>query len=103
MVLSATDADVIKAFVASGMGIATLPEWAYSAKRDAGLKSIPARHLFAPALSYLWLQRHPCLRGYALQFIEMLSQVWSPARVRQALDDEQELDDALAVDLSVRP
>lgn len=102
VVLSATDADVIKAFVASGMGIATLPEWAYSAKRDVGLKSIAARHLFAPAVSYLWLQRHQYLRGYALQFIEMLSQVWTAPRVRQALDGQDELDDALAVDLSVR-
>ncbi|MEI7784696.1 MAG: LysR substrate-binding domain-containing protein [Betaproteobacteria bacterium] len=101
VVLSATDADVIKAFVASGMGIATLPEWAYSAERDVGLKSINARHLFPPAVSYLWLQPHQYLRGYALDFIQMLSRVWAPERVKMALADEQPLDDALAVDLSL--
>ncbi|MFX7866203.1 LysR substrate-binding domain-containing protein, partial [Acinetobacter baumannii] len=46
VVISATDADVIKAYVASGMGIATLPEIAFSAKRDTGLRTINARHLF---------------------------------------------------------
>ncbi len=101
VVLSATDADVIKAFVASGMGIATLPEWAYNPARDQGLKSINARHLFPPAISYLWLQPNQYLRGYALEFIQMLSQVWTPARVRRALAGEQALDESLAVDLSL--
>ncbi len=100
VVLSATDADVIKAFVASGMGIATLPEWAFDARRDTGLKTLGARHLFEPAVSYLWAQRHQYLRGFALDFIQMLSHVWTPDRVRGALAGEGEPDDALALDLS---
>ncbi len=99
VVLSATDADVIKAFVASGMGIATLPEWAFDARRDQGLASMPARHLFRPAISYLWLQRHQYLRGYAFEFIRMLSDRWQPARVRQALASAEPQDEALAVDV----
>lgn len=100
VVLSATDADVIKAFVASGMGIATLPEWAFEARRDEGLKTIGARHLFDPAVSYLWAQRRQYLRGFALDFIQMLSAVWTADRVRGALAAEGEPDDALALDLS---
>lgn len=103
VVLSATDADVIKAFVASGMGIATLPEWAFDAKRDAGLRSIPARHLFPPAVSYLWLQRHQYLRDYACEFIRMLSAVWARPQVQQALASDQPPDDALAVDVQPQP
>lgn len=99
VVLSATDADVIKAFVASGMGIATLPEWAFDARRDQGLRSIAARHLFRPSTSCLWLQRHQYLRGYAYEFIRMLSGVWQPARVRQALASAQPQEDSLAVDV----
>lgn len=99
VVLSATDADVIKAFVASGMGIATLPEWAFDARRDQGLASMPARHLFRPATSYLWLQRHQYLRGYAHEFIRMLSAVWQPERVRQALAGTEPADESLAVDV----
>ena len=99
VVLSATDADVIKAFVASGMGIATLPEWAFDARRDQGLCSIEARHLFRPAVSYLWLQRHQYLRGYAHEFMRMLSATWDRTRVRQALSSALVPDDGLAVDV----
>lgn len=99
VVLSATDADVIKAFVASGMGIATLPEWAFDARRDQGLCSMRARHLFRPAVSYLWLQRHQYLRAYAYEFIRMLSDVWQRPRVQQALASGQAPDEALAVDV----
>ena len=53
VVLSATDAGVIKAFVASGMGIATLPEISFGARRDADLQSIHARHLLEPSVSNL--------------------------------------------------
>lgn len=99
VVLSATDADVIKAFVASGMGIATLPEWAFDARRDQGLASMPARHLFRPATSFLWLQRHQYLRGYAYEFIRMLSDVWQRPRVQQALASRAAPDESLAVDV----
>lgn len=99
VVLSATDADVIKAFVASGVGIATLPEWAFDARRDQGLCSIEARHLFRPAVSYLWLQRQQYLRGYAHEFIQMLSGVWDPARVVQALATRAPVEESLAVDI----
>jgi len=101
VVLSATDADVIKAFVASGMGIATLPEWAFDARRDQGqgLASMKARHLFRPATSYLWLQRHQYLRGYAYEFIHMLSKVWQQPRVQQALAGREPPDESLAVDV----
>lgn len=85
VVLSATDADVIKAFVASGMGIATLPEIAYDAKRDAGLKSISARHLFEPSTSYVWLHRQQHLRGFTSEFIYMLSSDWSRPKIDLAL------------------
>ena len=85
VVLSATDADVIKAFVASVMGIATLPEIAFDAKRDEGLKSISARHLFNPSASYVWIHRHHYLRGFASSFIQMLAPDWTRARVDLAM------------------
>ncbi len=85
VVLSATDADVIKAFVASGMGIATLPEIAFDAKRDTGLQSINARHLFKPSVSYVWVHRHHYLRGFASSFIQMLAPAWTRTKVDLAL------------------
>lgn len=46
VVLTATDADVIKAYVAAGLGIATLPEVAFDPRLDLALTTIKARHLF---------------------------------------------------------
>jgi LysR family cys regulon transcriptional activator len=85
VVLSATDADVIKAFVASGMGIATLPDIAFDAQRDRGLQRIPARHLFAPSASYVWLHRQQHVRGFTSAFIHMLSPDWTRPKVDLAL------------------
>ena len=85
VVLSATDADVIKAFVASGMGIATLPEIAFDAKRDTGLQSIQARHLFSPSASYVWLHRQQHLRGFTSEFIRMLCADWTRPKIDLAL------------------
>jgi len=81
------------------MGIATLPEWAFDARRDQGLARMEARHLFRPAISSLWLQRHQYLRGYAYEFIRMLSEVWQQARVQQALAGREPPDESLAVDV----
>lgn len=85
VVLSATDADVIKAFVASGMGIATLPEIAYDAKRDVGLKRIEAGHLFKPSVSYVWVHRHQHLRGFTTEFIQMFSSQWTRSKIEMAV------------------
>jgi LysR family cys regulon transcriptional activator len=101
VVLSATDADVIKAYVASGMGIATLPEIAFNAARDAGLQTINARHLFEPSISYVWVHRHHYLRSYASTFIHMLSQTWTRPMIDRAMRAEEEADDGLAVDPGV--
>jgi LysR family cys regulon transcriptional activator len=100
VVLSATDADVIKAFVAAGVGIATLPEIAFDVKRDKGLARIGARHLFEPSVSSVWLHRHHYQRRLAASFVQMLSPAWTPERVQQALRSKQAPGDSTAVDLT---
>lgn len=98
VVISATDADVIKAYVAAGMGIATLPEIAFNTKRDTGLRTINARHLFEASISYVWVHRHQYLRGYATDFIHMLSGAWTRPMVDRAIQSEDKPDESLAVD-----
>jgi LysR family transcriptional regulator, cys regulon transcriptional activator len=98
VVLTATDAEVIKAYVAAGLGIATLPEIAFNPKRDAALTTIDARHLFPPNISYIWLQRHLYLRGYAAEFIRMLSATWTPTMIGRFMRSDERADIALAID-----
>ncbi len=85
VVMTATDADVVKAYVEAGCGIATLPEVAFDAKRDRTLRAINARHLFAPSISNIWVQRGRYLRRFALDFMEMLSPVWTATEVDRSL------------------
>lgn len=99
VVLTATDAEVIKSYVAAGLGIATLPEVAYDAERDAGLKVIGARHLFPPSISYAWLHRHRYLRRHASEFIRMLSPAWKRPLIERAMRTGEPTDVALAIDL----
>lgn len=98
VVLTATDADVIKAYVAAGLGIATLPEIAFEPRRDAALTIIKARHLFPPNITYVWVHRQLYVRGYASEFIRMLSATWSRAMIDRFMRSNEMAEDALAID-----
>jgi LysR family cys regulon transcriptional activator len=75
VVLSAMDADVIKTYVALGLGVGIIAAIAFDEARDAGLRSVDARHLFPgqhhhggsaagrPA-AQLRLRLHPDLRPH---------------------------------------
>src|SRR5690606_37201722 len=84
---SATDADVIKAYVEAGLGIATLPTMAYNAARDRGIRLIEAGHLFEPLISCIWIHRYSYLRNVVSEFIYMLSNVWT----REAIEETREM------------
>jgi LysR family transcriptional regulator, cys regulon transcriptional activator len=73
IVLSAIDADVIKAYVELGLGIAILPTIAYEPERHRGLRAIDARKLFAPTVSCIQIRRGNYLRSYMYDFISMLA------------------------------
>ena len=80
------------------MGIATLPEIAFDPKQDAALTTIKARHLFPPNISYVWVHRHLYLRGYAFEFIRMLSATWTRAMINRFMRSDEVADVALAID-----
>jgi LysR family transcriptional regulator, cys regulon transcriptional activator len=82
IVLSATDADVIKAYVASGLGIAVLQSMAFDPDRDIGLEARPVDHIFPASITYILLRRGKYLRRYQYDFIAMLADGWTAERVR---------------------
>lgn len=85
VVLSAIDADVSKAYVEMGLGIAILATIAFDATRDAGLRKIDARHLFGPSTLSVVARRNSYLRAYMLAFIEMFAPKLTRDRVGKAL------------------
>ena len=73
VVLSAVDADMIKACVAQDMGIAILTRLAFNPERDRNLCYLDASHLFKSSTTYIGIRRRGFLRGYMYDFIEMFS------------------------------
>lgn len=73
IVLSAIDTDVIKAYVASGVGIAVVAGMAFDPARDRHLRALDASHLFKPNTICISVRRNAYLRGYVYDFIEMFA------------------------------
>ena len=85
VVLNAIDADVIKTYVESGLGIAIVPDMAYDRRRDRHLRAMDASHLFAPNTIHIGVRRNHYLRGYMYAFIEMFAPHLKRAAVEKAL------------------
>jgi LysR family cys regulon transcriptional activator len=73
IVLTAIDADVIKAYVEMGLGVGILAKMAFDPARDMGLRLIDASHLFEPSMARIGLRPNAYLRGYVYEFIEMFA------------------------------
>jgi LysR family cys regulon transcriptional activator len=70
IVLSAAGAEVIKAYVAGGMGIAVIQERAFDPAKDIGIAALPADHLFAPVMAVVTVRRGTLLTGYIRDFVK---------------------------------
>jgi LysR family transcriptional regulator, cys regulon transcriptional activator len=73
VVLTAIDADVIKAYVEMGLGIGILAKMAFDPARDLGLRLIDASHLFEPSTTRIAIKPNAYLRGYVYDFIELFA------------------------------
>jgi LysR family cys regulon transcriptional activator len=87
IVLNAIDADVIKTYVESGLGIAIIPDMAYDPQRDRNLRAVDASHLFEPNTIHIGVRRNHYLRGYVYAFIEMFAPHLKRSVVEKALTD----------------
>jgi LysR family cys regulon transcriptional activator len=74
VVLTAIDADVIKAYVEAGLGVGIVTEMAFDPERDTHLAKLSTRHLFAPILSRIAIRRDGYLRSYAEDFLREVVQ-----------------------------
>lgn len=82
IVLRATDADVVKAYVAKGLGIGILPTIAFDPGVDRGIRAIDATPWFVPTVAHIELRRFGYLRPYMYDFLRLLS----PALTRDTVD-----------------
>lgn len=90
IVLSALDADVIKAYVELGLGIGIVASHAFDPARDPRLRLIDADHLFEANVSRIAVRRGTYLRGYAFRFIEYCSPKLTEQVVRAGIETSAE-------------
>lgn len=82
VVLTAIDADIIKTYVALGLGIGLMAAMAFDADSDTGLRAIDAAHLFESSTTRIGIRKDAWLRGYAYVFIEL----FAPHLTRQVIE-----------------
>ncbi len=85
IVLTATDVDVMKAYVRSGLGIAIVASIAWCPEEEPDLHAVSASHLFAPATIKVVLRRGGFLRGFVFAFIASFAPQLRRERIQRAL------------------
>ena len=71
--LSALDSDVIKSYVALGLGVGIISSMAMGRVREDGLVALDATHLFPMQTTRLAFRRGAYLRGFTVEFIRLFS------------------------------
>ncbi len=85
VVLTAADADVIKTYVRSGLGVGIIAKMAYEPNVDQDLKVLEASHLFDSSITHIGMRRNRTLRPYMYAFIELFAPHLNAERVEAAL------------------
>ncbi|MCW4454678.1 LysR family transcriptional regulator [Flavobacterium sp. MXW15] len=87
--LTALDADLIKTYVRTGLGVGLLAEMAISAG-DADLRAWPAPEAIPECIAWAVLPRDRVLRDYALELVHVLAPQIDKRDLRRVLDGNQE-------------
>lgn len=85
ILFSSIDADVSKAYVELGMGIALLPHITFDATRDSKLRAIDLRHLFPAETMCVGINKNQFYRHYVFKFLEILAPELTRRRVERTL------------------
>nr|WP_164083327.1 LysR family transcriptional regulator [Stenotrophomonas pavanii] len=88
LALTALDADLIKTYVRTGLGVGLLAEMAVSSN-DEDLKAWPAPTPIAECIAWAVLPRDRVLRDYALELVHVLAPQIDPRDLRRVLDGNQ--------------
>jgi LysR family transcriptional regulator, cys regulon transcriptional activator len=73
IMLTASDADIIKAYVKMELGVGIIASVAYDPNDDSDLVSIDASHLFEDCVTKIAFRKGVILRGYMYDFIELFA------------------------------
>lgn len=85
LVVSAIDSDIIKAYVAEGVGIAVIPTLALDAEADRGLRVLDVTGLFPKSVMTVSLRRDIYLRRFVPDFIQLVASRWSYEAIQREM------------------
>ncbi|GED42699.1 HTH-type transcriptional regulator CysB [Cobetia marina] len=85
VVLTASDADVIKTYVRLGMGIGIVAHMAVDEVADEDLVALDATHLFDSSTTKIGIRRGTFMRSYMFEFVERFAPHLTRDRVEAAL------------------
>lgn len=88
-VVSASDSDVIKSYVAAGMGIAVIPALAFDPHIDKRIGAVDVTQHFPRTVTTVCLRRDVYLRSYLTDFIQMVVPRLTRERVLNAMSPAQ--------------
>jgi DNA-binding transcriptional LysR family regulator len=84
--ISATDASVIKEYVAAGEGVAFLHRIALVPEDESRLAVIDATHVMPPTVTHLVVRSGEYLRAYMYDFMEAFAPQWTRRAVRAEVE-----------------
>lgn len=94
IVLSARDSDVIKTYVALGLGIGLVAEQSSGEQEEENLIRLDTRHLFDANTVWLGLKRGQLQRNYVWHFLELCNAGLSVEDIkRQVMENSEEVID----------
>ncbi|HTH95908.1 MAG TPA: LysR substrate-binding domain-containing protein [Stellaceae bacterium] len=85
VVMTAGNIEVVKAYVARGLGVALLPSLCVDEHHDPELGTLDARHLLDPLAYFIGLHPESFLRNYVYDFIAYVAPEWTRRRVSRRL------------------
>lgn len=92
VVVTAADADVIKTYVRTGLGVGIIASMAWEPRRDSDLVALDAAHLFSHSTTSIGFRRESYLRRYMFDFVALFAPHIGQELVEQAIacDSNQE-------------
>lgn len=91
IVLSAQDSDVIKTYVALGLGIGLVAEQSSGEREEGTLVRLDTRHLFDANTVWLGLKRGQLQRNYVWRFIELCNTGLSVEEIKRQVMEPDEV------------